>query len=181
MTTKFDPQKHHRRSIRLKGYDYTQVGGYYITIVTWQRECLFGEIVNGKMVLNELGEIARHEWFKTAELRPYVELIDDELIVMPNHAHGIIWIANNETNQHLQAKTIESFGKPVSGSIPTVVRAYKAAVTHAINAIRNTRGLPVWQSNYYEHIIRDEQDYQTKRNYILNNPANWGNDTENQL
>ena len=132
------------------------------------------------MVLNKFGEIARHEWFKTAELRPYVELINDELIVMPNHMHGIIGITHDETNQLAPTKTVEAFGKPISRSIPTIVRAYKSAVSYAINAARNTQGIPIWQSNYYEHIIRDEQDYQIKRNYILSNPQNWGNDDENQ-
>ena len=87
---KFDPQKHHRHSIRLKGYDYTQSGAYYVTIVVYQRQHLFGEVVNGEMQLNELGQIARDEWFKTAILRPYVELHEDEFVVMPNHVHGII-------------------------------------------------------------------------------------------
>jgi REP element-mobilizing transposase RayT len=89
---KFDPQIHHRRSIRLEGYDYTQRGAYWITIVTYQRQCLFGEVVNGEMRLNECGQIAHNEWFKTAALRPYVKLYEDEFVVMPNHVHGIIWI-----------------------------------------------------------------------------------------
>lgn len=96
----FDPHdtlsdaRHHRRSIRLKGYDYTGSGAYYITIVTCQRQHLFGKIVDGEMRLNELGQIARNEWFKTAALRSYVELYEDEFVVMPNHVHGIIWIDN---------------------------------------------------------------------------------------
>ena len=90
----FDPQKHHRRSIRLKGYDYTQPGAYFITVVTHDRECLFGEIVDGEMRLNEFGEIVRAEWFKTAVVRPYVMLYPDEFVMMPNHTHGIIWIVD---------------------------------------------------------------------------------------
>src|SRR5688572_7993039 len=92
---KFDPKTHHRRSIRLKGYDYTQKGAYYITIVTYQRRHLFGVVVNGEMQLNELGEIACAEWFKTQELRADVELHGDEFVAMPNHIHGIIWIEGN--------------------------------------------------------------------------------------
>ena len=83
---------HHRRSIRLKGFDYTSEGGYFITIVTHERQYLFGEIRDGEMHLNPLGKIAYDEWFRTVELRPYVELFDIEFIVMPNHVHGIIWL-----------------------------------------------------------------------------------------
>jgi REP-associated tyrosine transposase len=83
-------------AIRLKGYDYTQSGAYYVTIVTYQRQHFFGEVVNGEMQLNAMGQIAHDEWFKTATLRPYVELHDDEFVVMPNHVHGIIWIHKND-------------------------------------------------------------------------------------
>ena len=88
----YDPRKHHRCSIRLKGYDYTQAGAYFVTIVTHDRECLFGEVVDGQMRLNPFGEIVREEWFRTAVVRPYVMLAPDEFVVMPNHIHGIIWI-----------------------------------------------------------------------------------------
>jgi putative transposase len=180
---KFDPKTHHRRSIRLQGYDYTQNGAYYITIVTYQRQHLFGEVVNGEMQLNELGRIAYAEWFKTAELRPYVELFEDDFMVMPNHAHGIIWITLGNGVAVLQRGNAtpqrEQFGKPVAHSIPTIVRAYKSAVTYAVNKLQNQRGAVLWQPNYYEHVIRNEQDYQIKRNYILGNPMNWGQDEEN--
>jgi putative transposase len=184
---KFDPQNHHRRSIRLQGYDYTQSGAYYITIVTYQRQHLFGEVVNGVMHLNELGKIARDEWFKTAVLRAYVELYEDEFVVMPNHVHGIIWIENKDGGDNTtivgtrrrRVPTVEQFGKPVSHSIPTIVRAYKSAVTYAVNALQNQRGGVLWQRNYYEHVIRDEKDLKAKRDYILSNPLNWEDDDEN--
>jgi REP element-mobilizing transposase RayT len=173
---KFDPKLHHRRSIRLQGYDYTQNGAYYITIVTYQRQHLLGEVVNGEMQLNDLGKIAHDEWFKTAELRPYIELFEDDFVVMPNHVHGIIWIVNNKD---IVSDNIEKFGKPVAHSIPTIVRAYKSAVTYAINKLQNQRGAVLWQPNYYEHVIRNEQDYQAKRDYILSNPMNRDEDEEN--
>jgi putative transposase len=182
---KFDPKIHHRRSIRLKGYDYTQSGAYYITIVTYQRQHLFGEVVDSDMRLNELGQIAYNEWFKTAILRPYVELFEDEFVVMPNHVHGIIWIQNNIVGARRRrtptehGDNIERFGKPVSNSIPTITRAYKSAVTYAVNGLQNQRGAALWQRNYYEHIIRDEKDLQAKRNYILGNPMKWEDDDEN--
>ncbi|HAY70319.1 MAG TPA: hypothetical protein DCX89_00365, partial [Saprospirales bacterium] len=84
----YDPTKHHRRSIRLKGYDYSRAGLYFITICTQNRACLFGEIKNGEMILNQYGQIAANEWMKTTEIRSNVEL--GELIIMPNHIHGII-------------------------------------------------------------------------------------------
>src|SRR3990170_3199325 len=92
MTMKFDPQKHHRRSIRLKGYDYTQAGAYYITIVTHQREHLFGEVVNGEMKLNKLGLVAKQQWEKLSRRFKHVELI--VFIIMPNPMHGIIFIVD---------------------------------------------------------------------------------------
>ena len=192
---KFDHQKsfdpapggRHRRSIRLKGFDYTQTGAYYITIVTFQRRRLFGEVVNGEMCLNELGQIAHAEWFKTAVLRPYVQLFEEEFVVMPNHVHGIIWIENGDGGdipaiagaRRRRAPAVEAFGKPVSQSIPTIVRAYKSAVTYAVNALQNQRGAVLWQRNYHEHVIRDEKDLQAKRNYILGNPLHWDNEDEN--
>jgi len=90
----YDPQRHHRRSIRLPGYDYTQPGAYFITIVTHERMPSFGEIVDGEMRLNEYGQIVPAEWFQTAVVRPYVVLHPDEFVVMPNHVHGIVWIVD---------------------------------------------------------------------------------------
>ena len=90
--TPYDPQRHHRHSIRLQGYDYTQSGAYFVTICTHGRALLFGNVVGGEMRLNDAGRIVRDEWFKTAQLRPYVVLYEDEFVVMPNHIHGIIEI-----------------------------------------------------------------------------------------
>jgi len=83
---------HHRRSIRLAGYNYAFEGGYFVTMVTHDRKCLFGRINKGEMVLNDFGRIAMEEWFRTKQIRPNIELFDDEFVVVPNHIHGIIWI-----------------------------------------------------------------------------------------
>jgi hypothetical protein len=131
----YDPEKHHRRSIRLKEYDYTQAGAYYITLCTKARQCLFGDVVKGEMRLNSLGYIAFICWQAIPDHFPHVEL--DVFVIMPNHLHGILLI--NDTlirARHCRAPTIEQnhipktekFGKPVSGSIPTVIRSYKSAV-----------------------------------------------------
>ena len=170
----YNPDVHHRRSIRLKEYDYTQKGAYFITIVTYRREPLFGEIVDGVMQLNESGEIARREWFKTAELRPFVELYEDEFVVMPNHAHGILWMNDDVGAERRSAPT--DMPHVTAGSLGAIVRAYKSAVTYAINAARQTRGMVVWQRNYYEHIIRNDADLNRIRNYIVNNPLKWADD-----
>ena len=226
---KYDPQKHHRRSIRLKGYDYAQPGAYFITIVTHDRECLFGEIVDGEMRLNEFGEIARAEWFQTAVVRPNVVLHPDEFVVMPNHIHGIIWIVDNDETDMVGATrrvapttaahppaahpsidpptashspivgatrrvapttvaqlpdstppmtpTIHPRG-PVTGSIGAIIGQFKSIATKRINDLRRTPGAPVWQRNYYEHIIRNERALNAIQRYILNNPANWKEDAE---
>src|SRR5215211_564252 len=132
---KYNPQIHHRRSIRLKGYDYTRPGAYFITICTYQRIHIFGEIVNGEMILNDTGKIARDQWFKTAELRPYVKLYEDEFVIMPNHIHGIVWIedenvgalrrnAQPRAEQRAEQRSAPT-GTVAPGSLGAIVRAYK--------------------------------------------------------
>ncbi len=193
----FDPEKHHRRSIRLPNYDYSQSGLYFITICTHNRECLFGDVVDGKMILNEFGNVAQQCWLEIPQHFEHVEL--DAFVVMPNHVHGIIVIKNDGTQnagaiqnvgennnvgarhhnvgaRHAVPLQFEQFGKPVPGSIPTIIRSYKSAVSKQINQIRQTRGIPVWQRNYYEHIVRDEMDLHRIRQYIMDNPKNWGMD-----
>ena len=170
---KYNPEIHHRRSIRLKGYDYSQPGLYFITICVHNREHLFGEIVGGKMEMNDAGKIAEQEWLKTAEMRENVELL--EYVIMPNHMHGII-LLNDRGGTMRRAPTIEQFGKPTSNTIPTIVRGYKSAVTKKINMLRNMPGVPVWQRNYYEHIIRDQKSYYHIAKYIRNNPQKWQDD-----
>lgn len=180
----FDPQIHRRQSIRLKGYDYTQEGAYFVTICTHEQQHLFGEIVNGKMRLNEYGRIVRDEWNRTAQIRSEIEI--DEFIIMPNHFHGIIVIidcghsARRGTARRARTDadaTTEHFGTPVSGSIPTIVRSFKSAVSKRINAIRNTPAAQVWQRNYYEHVVRDELDLHRIREYIHTNVTQWGTGT----
>ncbi len=182
---KEDQVLHHRRSIRLADHDYAAEGGYYITIVTQGRVCLFGEVVKGEVRLNEFGEIVWQEWFRTAQLRPNVELLEDEFVVMPNHIHGIIWI-NDEENGHTGrgaarcAPTGGQYGVVIPNSIPAIVRAFKSAATNRINHLRGVSGLSIWQRNYYEHVISSERDYENISNYIDSNPLNWHTDSENQ-
>ena len=216
--SKYNPNIHHRRSIRLKEYDYSQAGFYFITICCQGRICRFGDVVNGEMILNENGKIAFDEWLKTPEIRNNVELC--EFVIMPNHMHGIIRLfdrgelhsppnnelhspaknelhspANNEldsieTNElHSPANnelhspetnelhSIDRRGvcktplRSPSQTIGAIVRGYKSSVTRQI-AINEK----LWQRNYHEHIIRDEQSYQNISKYIINNPAKWEDD-----
>ena len=183
MTPQASPRR--RRSIRLRGYDYTQPGAYFVTLCTQDHRPLFGRIAHGEMELSPYGHIVEDEWAHTGELRPYVRL--GVLAVMPNHVHAIIWIVHPDagprqaeedepdTGTARRART-ERFGKPVPGSLPTIVRAFKAAVTKRINERRGTPGAPVWHRNYYEHVIRDESDLARLRTYIAENPARWAED-----
>ena len=190
---KYNPNIHHRRSIRLKGYDYSSEGLYFITICCHNKVCLFGHVVNGEMVLNEYGQIAFNEWIKTPEIRPNVEL--GEFIVMPNHIHGIIRITrrgeSHSPDCELHSPNIESNTPDFMGecnspqrysprlrgpsqTIGAIVRGYKSAVTKKLNELGI--GRKVWQRDYYEHIIRNEQSYYNISNYIVNNPAKWWED-----
>jgi putative transposase len=187
--THYNPLKHHRRSIRLKGFDYSQSGLYFITICCQNMISRFGEVQNGRMILNQFGEIAHHEWEKTPEIRNNIAL--GEFIIMPNHMHGIIQILDTgELHSPLEKKSEcdSPSGKkgechspqrdsPLSGpsnNIGAVVRGYKSAVTRQISLLGFTQKL--WLRNYYEHIIRDELSHQRISNYIKNNPSNWKKD-----
>ena len=201
---KYNPQKHHRRSIRLKNYDYSQAGLYFITICCDDRKHRFGKIENHEMILNEYGTIAYDEWIKLQGRFSNFEL--DVFQIMPNHLHGIIKIVragftpaqntpteiiptqNDGQPQSLPMQITDDRNMATARVAPTVgdiVGAYKSLVANACldifklqrstcNAI-STMG-KLWQRNYYEHIIRDERSYQTISEYIVNNPAKWTED-----
>ena len=174
----YDPRIHQRRSIRLKGHDYTQPGAYFITLCTQMRQCLFGNVVKSKMQLNYLGHIAFNCWEAIPDHFLHIEL--DTFVVMPNHLHGILIITDTSVGAwHCHAPTREQFGKPVHGSIPTVIGSYKSAVSKNINVIWHTKGQSIWQRNFYEHISRDQKSLDHIREYILNNPQRWADDPEN--
>ena len=194
---KFDPQKHHRRSIRLKNYDYSQEGAYYVTIVVWYREFLFGEIVNKEMRLNKVGKIVEWEWLELPKRLSYVEL--GEHVVMPNHFHGILFIHENVGATHrgqtislsdaepLQTVTLEGIdGSPLPrgpkpASLGTIIAQFKSRATKRIWRFPELNETPIWQRNYYEHIIRNEKDLQNKTDYIEANPRLWNEDDENPV
>ena len=148
-----------------------------MTICAWKRACIFGKAAEDGLVLLKTGEIVVEEWLNTAVIRPYVAL--DEFTVMPNHVHGILWLRIDETGTARRAPTREGFGKPVTGSLPTIIGAFKAAVTRRINALRTSGKGEVWQRGFYEHVIRDDESLNRIREYIINNPCSWELDREN--
>ncbi|RMF82048.1 MAG: transposase [Chloroflexi bacterium] len=201
--TKYNPDKHHRRSIRLPYYDYREDGVYLFTAVTHHREELFGRIYDGQMWLSTFGNMVLEEWRRIPEHRPYVQL--DAFVVMPNHVHGIIVInhATVESNrrdvgaeralplndrgaQHAapqpnppQQSGKRNFGDMRPGSLSVIIRAFKSAATKRINAYRNTPGAVVWQRNFWERVVRDDDEWNQYRFYIDTNPERWASDREN--
>jgi putative transposase len=178
-----DNQIYHR-SLRLKEYDYSSNGAYFLTLCTYNRLCLFGKITGEEMALNKNGEIVRDELLLTPEIRPTLKL--DAYAVMPNHLHTIIWIhgcsGDLPVAHHLEgcpAPEISNRLKPAS--VGAFVAGFKSAVTTRINKLRQTPRLPVWQTNYYEHVIRNETDLNEIRDYINYNPLKWALDSENPI
>ncbi len=168
----YDPAIHHRRSIRLKNYNYTEEGAYFLTICTNQKQLLFGGVEDGNMLLSRLGAIAFHCWQEIPNHFPHIEL--DLFPIMPNHIHGILWIVESPSESQPS-----QYSKVAAGSIPNIIRCYKAAVTKQINQLCQQKGTSlIWQRNYYEQIIRDEKALNNIRQYILDNPLNWCDDSE---
>jgi len=176
MANRSDPDIHHRCSLRLKGYDYSQAGAYFITICTQNRECLFGHVLDGEMVSNDAGRMVAEEWMKSADIRNEIEL--DAFVVMPNHVHGIVSIRRGDRPVAPTPEPIPASG-PKPKSIGSFVAGFKSTVTKQVNELRGTPGAKLWQRNYYEHVIRDEDDLNRIRQYILDNPARWAKDENN--
>jgi putative transposase len=199
-TGAFDPRKHHRRSIRLRGYDYSGEGLYFVTICTHEREQALGEIRDGRMVLSGFGEIAKRCW---EEIPGHFENVDlGEYVIMPNHVHGVILLRDIPRRDKVtsslhdvatsdpQQSTTKSEGdgsetesqRSIITRPPTlgqIVASFKYQSTKSINVIRDTPGTRFWPRNYYEHIIRDGDDLDRIRNYIASNVYRWAEDREN--
>ena len=163
-------EKYHRRSIRLKGYDYSQKGVYFITICTYKLEFPFGEIANGKMQPNACAQIVQAIWDELPSRYP--EAKTDAFVIMPNHVHGIIVVgAIHELPLQLISRR--------HMLIPKLVGWFKMNTAKRINKIRHTPGIPLWQRNYWEHVIRSEDSLNNIREYIVNNPLRWHLDKQN--
>ncbi len=160
---------HQRKSIRLKEYDYSLPGEYFITICTHGKQCIFGEVVDEEMHLNEVGKIAKEEWLKTPIIRPAVEL--DVFEIMPNHLHSIIVIKDESSIPKVGTHSCASLQRKPR-SLGSILAGFKSAATTRINKSRNTPYVPVWQGKFYDHIIRNEKELNNIREYIMNNPLN---------
>jgi putative transposase len=171
----------HRRSLRLPGYDYSQPGAYFVTLCTWLRKCIFGVIEDGMMQLNQAGQIAQKEWIRLGMRFPNADITN--FVIMPNHVHGVVAIGkenksfdidrttNNSTPQNL----VMIQNQIIPGSLGAIIRAYKAFVSLRLHVILQYHG-PIWQRNYYEHIISNELDLQNICEYIELNPYQWEQD-----
>jgi len=176
----YDSPTRYRRSIRLKGYDYTQAGGYFLTICTHDRLLRLGSIFDGKMILSKEGLIVCEEWQKSAEIRKGMKF--DAFVVMPNHIHGIVFINDDDVikkdgNKAVGAHSRAPLRKP--RPLGSFVAGFKSATTKRVNEFLGTPCVPFWQSNYYEHIIRHDKSLNIIRRYIENNPLMWKYDMEN--
>ncbi len=212
-------QQPQRKSIRLKGYDYSTAGLYFITLCVHDRECCFGTIENGEMILNAIGKIANIYLNEIPKHYPHVEM--GEFIVMPNHVHCILKLNDNDNvgtrhgvsdnnndagnndvrprhgvalpnnmdnpvgtchgmspqqppPQQPSLPSVNQFGKPVSGSVSVIINQYKSSVKRWCN--KNGHEYFKWQSRFHDHIIRNHQSYVNISEYIINNPAKWGDD-----
>jgi REP element-mobilizing transposase RayT len=187
-------------SARLRNWDYGWNAMYFVTICTQGRENYLGEIVDGNMILSEIGKIAEQEWIKTPEIRPDMNLELDAFVVMPNHFHAIIIIGDNQYNVELDEEldadhrdamhcvstesripsipdppipvTINKFG-PQSKNLASIIRGFKSSVTTNARKIHADFD---WQPRFHEHIIRDDESYRRISEYIQNNPLNWHTD-----
>ncbi|MBF0119228.1 MAG: transposase [Desulfobacterales bacterium] len=169
-------------SARAKWCNYSGKGAYFITICTAGTEHLFGEIINNEMVLSKMGIIIQQEWNKSFEIR--AELFCDIFVIMPNHIHAILRICV-ETHGCTSLRGCVSlpiraqnhgiaFREPKS--ISSFIGGFKSAATKRINEFRNTPKIQVWQTRFHDHIIRDDDEYQYIKKYILENPMNWEQD-----
>jgi len=168
-----------RRTVRLKTFDYSQPGAYFLTICAHNHKCLFGRAIWGQMGLNALGTIVNECWLEIPRHFPNAALAAH--IVMPNHLHGIV-VIRERARRAVPLQNCDvggKFGSPVTGSIPTIIASFKSAVSRRIRETAGKPALRVWQRNYYEHVIRNEADFQKTCEYIRQNPAPWDFDEEN--
>jgi len=182
MAMKYNPEIHHRRSTRLKEYDHSQAGTYFITICTWQKECLLGKVVNGEIRLNEFGGIVDTFWKQVPNHFPNVAL--DKFIIMPNHMHVIVLLNDVGAIHELPLQSESPYQNRIKRRImllPKIMGRFKMNSSKTINQIRNTPGTPLWQRNYFERVIRDEYELHAIRQYIINNPLQWDMDVNNPV
>jgi len=173
---RYDPQKYHRRSIRLPGFDYARPGAYFVTICTYERECILGQIKDGIIIPSEYGRVVESRWHALPRHFPHVRL--DAFVIMPNHVHGIIVLADSPSRPRSgRGEAFAANASPLQGTQPgslgAIVQNFKSVTTRQINQMRGTPGMPLWQRNYYEHVIRNEDELNQIHTYIIENPRRW--------
>jgi REP element-mobilizing transposase RayT len=161
-----------RRSLRLAGYDYSRPGAYFVTICMDGRQCVLGSVTDAGLLLSPMGQVVRGAWEDLPNHYQGIEL--DEFVVMPNHVHGVVVLRGQVGAGFKPAPTENQ-----RHSLSEVVRAFKTFSARGINELRGTPGLAVWQRNYYERVVRDEEELNRIREYIQTNPFNWHLDREN--
>jgi len=194
-----DSKTYHRKSIRLLSYDYSSTGAYFVTICTQNRKCLFGEIMEADVNLNEIGKMVLWHWRRIPHHFPNVKL--DKKIVMPNHIHGIIWISDDDVDvgaKHSKKPTLlnnqnclenaSPLQDDLSRQIPigtkpqalsAIVQNFKSVTSRKFNRMRLHDHTTLWQRNYFDRIVRDEDELKRIREYIIYNPLKWESDKEN--
>jgi REP element-mobilizing transposase RayT len=178
----YDHSKLRRRSIRLKGYDYAQAGAYFVTICSHGHQCVFGRCLDEEMALSKFGEVVAACWHDMPRHFQGVEL--DAFVIMPNHVHGVVVIARDNEGARdnvgaTHASPLPRPRGPKRQSVAAIVGSFKSASTRHINKLRGAPGAPVWQRNYYEHVIRNKDGLNRIRGYVLTNPLRWALDREN--
>ena len=172
-----------RRSLRLQEYDYSAAGAYFVTINAHNGQLLFGQVTDDDMCPNQLGIIAQEEWHRTSIIRPGVTA--DEFVVMPNHVHGILFIddVQQQSDKHDLPQSVGAHSRAPARRLPrslgSIIAGYKSIVTKRINMLRGTPGKKVWQRNYYERVIRNEDELDRARHYVRYNPHKWPDDPLN--
>ncbi len=181
----FDNKIHHRKSIRLQNYDYSQAGAYFITICTQNKQCLFGDIVDDEMQLNDVGRIIQSIWNEISIYYPQVEL--DEFVIMPNHVHGIINIRSSTLGAGRKlapafstlpssmsvASSVPAEFSSIAPTIGSIMRRFKSMSAIVVNKSLGRSSQPLWQRNYWERVVRDEKELHGMQEYIVNNPRQW--------
>ena len=188
----YDPRIHKRKTIRLNGFDYTTAGIYFITICTQNRECIFGNVENGIFIPNQVGIMIEQHWRKIEQEFKNIKL--DEYVIMPNHLHGIICIvdlvsAQNPNDGQCFKGTyagMRADTRPAPTTIGDMICAFKSKTTNCyIQNVKQNNWKPfdrrIWQRNYFEHIIRNGDELNKIRNYIINNPLKWDFDSNNSI
>jgi putative transposase len=163
---------HHRKNIRLKEFDYTTNGAYFVTFCTYEKQCTLGKVTaEANVDLSSFGRIIHDEIANTNNVR--TDILVDDFVVMPNHVHVIVFLMGDEDGQK------NEFGKPRKSSLASVINLFKSYATRKIRLLTGNPILIVWQGRYHDHVIRNEQELQIYREYIRDNPGNWLDDEEN--